>query len=224
MAQQPLPTVLVAPKRGGWLAIRGFLLTFLVGIPLSFALRAASVSTAVVPLIAFAIGATYIVATLLRWKRQKHFVKGSAWAWSVALFLLFTLVVGAIAEAPAPTAPRPAGAEQGTALSEDPKRILLRDVELLFNWRKGAFGTVMEADFTVRNPTDFQFKDFTIKCTHSAPSGTAIDSNTETIYEVVEPHSKRSIKNVNMGFIHTQAARSVCVITNLTVIGRPAKR
>ena len=106
----------------------------------------------------------------------------------------------------------------GSAALDGPKEMLLRDVTLEFKWRKVGFGNVMEADFTVDNPTSYSFKDFEIKCTHSAPSGTIIDSNTRTVYELVGPKSKRVIKNMNMGFIQDQASGSRCEITDLTFV------
>ncbi len=91
-------------------------------------------------------------------------------------------------------------------------------MKLDYKWFKERFGNVMMADFTIKNPTQYRFKDFEIKCTHSAPSGTVIDSNTRTIYETVEPKSTKVIKQMNMGFIHSQASRSGCEITDLTPI------
>jgi hypothetical protein len=48
------------------------------------------------------------------------------------------------------------------------------EYELDFEWSKGGFGSVMLANFTVTNKSDHTFKDFTVKCIHSAPSGTLI--------------------------------------------------
>lgn len=76
----------------------------------------------------------------------------------------------------------------------------------------------MEADFTVKNDGDKDIKDLEIKCRHYAKSGTEIDSNTRTIYDVVKAHSVKKFKKVNMGFIHSQAAQSSCGITDLGVI------
>ena len=100
----------------------------------------------------------------------------------------------------------------------DPKNVLLRDVKLDFKWHTEGFGSVMIANFTIKNPTQYRFKDFEIKCTHSAPSGTVIDSNTRTIYQTVEPTSTKVVKDMSMGFINSQAARSGCQITDLVVI------
>jgi hypothetical protein len=111
--------------------------------------------------------------------------------------------------------PAPSGVSTSAV---DPKEVLLRDVKLTFKWYKEGFGNVMVADFTIKNPTQYRFKDFTIKCIHSGPSGTEIDSNTRTIYEVVQPKSTKVIKEMNMGFIHSQAARSGCGITDLTAV------
>jgi len=46
-------------------------------------------------------------------------------------------------------------------------------------------------------------------------SGTVIDSNTRTIYETVEPKSTKIVKEMNMGFINSQASKSGCEISDL---------
>ncbi|HEX6716802.1 MAG TPA: hypothetical protein VF088_06805 [Pyrinomonadaceae bacterium] len=107
----------------------------------------------------------------------------------------------------------------GSSLApKDSKKEILSSVKLDVKWRKGGFGSVMEADFTINNPTQYRFKDFEITCTHYAKSGTQIDSNTRTIYEVVEARSKKLIKDFNMGFIHSQAASTACEMTDVTVL------
>ena len=99
-----------------------------------------------------------------------------------------------------------------------PKEALLRDLKLDFNWRTEGFDDIMVANFTVTNPTSYRFKDFEIKCVHFAPSGTEIDSNTRTVYQVVEAKSKKVVRNMNMGFIHSQVKSSSCRITDLTLL------
>lgn len=76
----------------------------------------------------------------------------------------------------------------------------------------------MTANFKVHNTTDHAFKDFEITCDHSGPSGTVMDHNTRTIYELVPAKSAKSIRNFNMGFINSQATRSSCRITDLVVV------
>jgi hypothetical protein len=97
----------------------------------------------------------------------------------------------------------------------DPKGDLMRRVKLEFTWSKTGFDNVMEANFSIKNPTQYSFKDIEIKCTHFAPSGTEIDSNTRTIYQVVSKNSTKVTKHMNMGFIHSQASSSNCQITDL---------
>ena len=106
----------------------------------------------------------------------------------------------------------------GEVAAVDPKNIVKRDVKLKFQWHKEGFDNIMMADFTLTNPTTYRFKDVEIKCTHFAPSGTEIDSNTRTVYEVVEPKSTKRFKEVNMGFIHSQAKKSGCEIADLVVV------
>jgi hypothetical protein len=82
-------------------------------------------------------------------------------------------------------------------------------------WRKGGFGSVMIATFVIRNNSPMDVKDLEIRCEHSAPSGTVIDENTRTIYDVVKARSTRTFSNVDMGFIHSQAASTSCVVQSL---------
>ena len=102
--------------------------------------------------------------------------------------------------------------------STDPKFVVLRSAKLDYTWQKSGFGSVMVADFTVTNPTTYGFKDVAIKYTHAAPSGTVIDSNTRTVYEIVPPKGKKRFRDVNIGFIHSQATRSGCEITDLALV------
>jgi hypothetical protein len=100
----------------------------------------------------------------------------------------------------------------------DAKELLIQNVKLDFKWRKEGFDDIMKADFTLNNPTAYRFKDSEIRCSHYSPRGTVIDSNTRTIYQVVEPESKKVVKNFDMGFIHSQVASSSCKITDLTIL------
>ena len=81
-----------------------------------------------------------------------------------------------------------------------------------WSWYKDGFGNVMVADFLFKNDNDVPVKDLTIKCIHSAHSGTRIDENTRTIYEIVPAHGTKSIKRFNMGFVASQAESSSCSI------------
>src|SRR2546423_1848050 len=84
----------------------------------------------------------------------------------------------------------------GTA-NDTPKEIALRSLKLDYKWTKGGFGGVMIADFTIDNPTEYAVKDIEITCTHFGKSGTQIDSNTRTIYEMFPAKGKKIIKDFN---------------------------
>jgi hypothetical protein len=98
-----------------------------------------------------------------------------------------------------------------------PKSTALAQVNLDFKARKVGFDNVLEADFTVKNSSNYDIKDLEIKCRDFAKSGTEIDSNTRTIYDVVKAHSTRKFVNFNMGLIHSQAAKSSCGISDLSI-------
>lgn len=88
-------------------------------------------------------------------------------------------------------------------------------VSVDYRWSKDGFGTIMMVDFTFTNRSPYEAKDITVTCTHYAPSGTKIDSNTRTIYEIIPAKGKKTIRNFNMGFIHSQASSSSCKIDDL---------
>lgn len=100
--------------------------------------------------------------------------------------------------------------------AQDMMRNPVRYVKIVdFSWSMEGFGSVMEATFVIKNSLPINVKDIEVKCTHSAASGTVIDSNTRTIYEVIRSGKTRTFREFNMGFIHSQAKRSSCVIVDV---------
>ena len=77
---------------------------------------------------------------------------------------------------------------------------------------------VMTATFTIQNSSDYDIKDIAVKCEHTAASGTRIDSNARTIFEVFSARSTKTIRGFNMGFIHTQARSTSCGVEDATVL------
>ena len=98
-----------------------------------------------------------------------------------------------------------------------PKDAARSRLSLDFTWSKIGFDDIMEANFIVKNDSDYSVKDLEITCQHTANSGTKIDSNTRTIYEIVKPHSTRRFPKFNMGFIHSQATSSACNIADFAI-------
>lgn len=219
-AVQVTSVVVVEPKRGGRLGLKGFLTGFILYLVFNAATLHTNAGTrATGAIIAFGIGAAYIISNLRKWRRDKETVRGAEVGWGVAV-LMILLCIGSLMSLTehGDGTGGSSSSSNSSSTPTDPKEILLKNVRLDFKWRKEGFGNVMVADFTVTNPTEHRFKDFEIKCTHSAPSGTEIDSNTQTIYKIVEPNSTKVITGMNMGFIHSQATSSRCQITDLSVV------
>jgi len=93
-----------------------------------------------------------------------------------------------------------------------------QDLTLNFTWSKEGFDNIMQANFTVKNDGPDAVKDIEITCVHTAPSGTVIDKNTRTIYEIVKAKAKRSFPKFNMGFINSQVKSSYCQIVGFKLI------
>ncbi len=222
--QGPLATVAVpSPRRGEWLALQGFLLALGLGVILTALIRGDRGRSSVAVTVAFGAGAAYILARLRRWKRRNETVKRAALAWIIFGFLLFVCLGGLLRPVvgPPPLASPSGGPSPPRAAAPadapDPKDVLRRDVKVELHRTAGT--RVMVADFTVTNPTSLGFKDFRVRCTHFAPSGTVVDTSAETIYDVVEPRSKKVVRNIAMShFVHAQIARSACAIADAKLV------
>jgi hypothetical protein len=98
------------------------------------------------------------------------------------------------------------------------KNIIKNSIELSYSWNKSSFGTIMEADFKIKNNSNADIKDIEIQCDHYSKSETKIDENSRTIYEIFSSKTERSFSKYNMGFIHDQVASSNCYVKNFSII------
>jgi hypothetical protein len=130
------------------------------------------------------------------------------------LFGLFILgvIINVISEMNLPGSSTPSKPSNGTSSASSRENILRKLSIENWKWHKGGFENIMVADFVFKNDNDFPVKDLAVECIHSAPSGTKIDQNTRTIYEVIPAHGTKKILKFNMGFIYSQAEQSSCHI------------
>lgn len=84
-------------------------------------------------------------------------------------------------------------------------------------WNTGAADTIMMLSATLVNQSDRDIKDIEITCEHFSNSGTKIDSNNKTVYEIIKAGKSKRIRDFNMGFIHSQAATTNCSVSDLVV-------
>lgn len=85
------------------------------------------------------------------------------------------------------------------------------------SWQLGGFDSIMLANFDIKNNNAFAVKDIEVECTHFAKSGTRIDSNNKTIFDVFAPNTVVKIRKFNMGFIHSQAERTNCSVKSANI-------
>lgn len=81
------------------------------------------------------------------------------------------------------------------------------------SWRKGGFDTVAVADFTIKNNNTVSVKDIQVTCEAVAASGTVLGTVKETVYETIAPQKTKRVRDLNMGFIHSQTKNIGCRIT-----------
>jgi hypothetical protein len=108
----------------------------------------------------------------------------------------------------------PSPAEQQRQLKEELKKAL----KFQYEWTTGGFGSVMMANITITNPTLHSVKDMEIRCSTFGASGTKLGDLRQTIYELVKPKSTKKVRQVNMGFIHSQTKTVGCIISDLVVL------
>ena len=96
--------------------------------------------------------------------------------------------------------------------SGSPRQVLLRSLSLEF---KRTIDThMMQATFTIRNPTEYAAKDIEVTCEFFGKSGTMIHRNTNTIYDILPAQQTRMFE-LNMGFVNSQDETTVCKCTNV---------
>lgn len=106
--------------------------------------------------------------------------------------------------------------DEALAMQWYPERFL-KIVDL--SWDRAFLGTIMELDLTIKNALRHPVKNIKLRCVHSAPSGTVIDTNERVIHEVIEAGSTRIFRDINMGFIGAQVAQTACSVVGVTRAG-----
>lgn len=144
--------------------------------------------------------------------------KTSLFTWIVAGFMALWFLGYIAGEPSSRSGSAPSADSSGPAPSVSPLQAAMAATELRdFSWSKTAGGSLMKADFTIRNNGATAIKDIEITCDHQGPSGTKIDSNTRTIFEIVPAGKTRTFKSFDMGFIHSQAVSTSCRIKKISI-------
>ncbi|MEM1113239.1 MAG: zinc ribbon domain-containing protein [Pseudomonadota bacterium] len=135
----------------------------------------------------------------------------SALTWFVAVIAVF---MGAIAifSPDAPVQGDQNRLDRGPTRSE-----ALEGMELTFTWER-SLDMFMVADLSITNNNAVDVKDLEITCVHFAKSGTQIDRNRREIFEIFPAGQTRSYPDFQMGFMHSQADKSACSISDLSLI------
>ena len=90
-----------------------------------------------------------------------------------------------------------------------------------FSITKSGLGNIVAiGTFTLENKSAFDVKGVQIHCDYKGESGTIIASASPTIYETFKARSTRTVRNLNMGFVHPQATQTACHIANLSLAAK----
>lgn len=130
------------------------------------------------------------------------------------ILAVFNAIIGIIAEK---NKTQGESSSTTSAPQLSPKEEALRDLKLDFEWGTGGFGSVMLVDFTFNNKGKYAVKDIEVVCRSSANSGTLIDKNKKTVYELVKAGETKKIQRFNMGFLNSQATSTSCAVDDLKI-------
>ncbi len=109
--------------------------------------------------------------------------------------------------------------QQSAAPRPNPKAVAISDVELKgLTWTKRGFDNVMVISVTFANNGARNVKDIELTCEHFSNSGTRIGANKRVVYEVVSAGESKAVADFNMGFIHTQATKTRCHVSDLVLM------
>jgi hypothetical protein len=111
-------------------------------------------------------------------------------------------------------------AEQQRKLKEE----VMNAIDFKMTWEKGGFGTVLVADVTLTNKSAHPVKDVELLCVTVAESGTELGRQRHTIYELFAPKKTKTVRQTNIGFIHSQTHKVGCAISDLMVLPASAPR
>jgi RNA polymerase subunit RPABC4/transcription elongation factor Spt4 len=140
--------------------------------------------------------------------------------WFVIVFVIFPLAIGLFLGVYHSQTGESLGSPGSAApQAPDPYTTAVANLDLKnLTWRTTGFGSVMEVSVTLVNKGKQNVKDVELTCDHYSNSGTKIDSNKRIIYEIVPAGKSKAIRNFNMGFIHSQAAKTSCAVTHLSLM------
>jgi len=81
-----------------------------------------------------------------------------------------------------------------------------------FDWAKGGFDTVAVVTVTFKNDNRYDVKDAVLECDFHGASGTRIARLTQTVYQRFPAGKAKTVREINMGFVPSQAAKAGCEV------------
>lgn len=112
-------------------------------------------------------------------------------------------------------------ASRTTATPTDPTADAIRAFKIKrFSITKTGRGknTVAVGTFTFENTGGRAIKDVQLRCDYAGENGTIIASSSSTISEPFQPHSVRTIQNLNLGVVRPRIEQSDCEVTGLSLV------
>lgn len=78
-------------------------------------------------------------------------------------------------------------------------------------WRREGFGFTAAADVSVRNNNAFAVRVDRISCKFRKKDG-ATEDHAQGVYDIIQPRTERTIRNVSLGFVDSDAKGIDCSV------------
>jgi len=80
------------------------------------------------------------------------------------------------------------------------------------SWRRGGLGSKALVTVTLRNANDYAVKDIEMLCTFTRRDGSYLTDRKRVIGEAVQMKSRRTFRQVHIGFVNVNAAKAKCAL------------
>jgi hypothetical protein len=86
------------------------------------------------------------------------------------------------------------------------------------NWHMGGFGSIPIHTLKIENKGKVDYKDIKVRASYFSPSKTPLGLNTYTIYDTLPAGATKTFREINMGFIDSQASTSRIEVLGASVL------
>jgi hypothetical protein len=86
-----------------------------------------------------------------------------------------------------------------------------------FAW-SAALGRIADVKFVLNNKSGYDVKDVEIECSFYGNSGTLLDNQTKTVFDIFKSKRRKKVPRLNMGIVDAQSRTCNCYVKDFVLI------